>query len=91
MSLPADLEATSEGGEGGRMTKTNYPEGELVTVHSLGSSYTDKEYRAKIRGVATEGIVTIYIVEMVDAVDSTIYPYSHCTFPESCLRLGWTK
>lgn len=66
-----------------------YSENDRVTVHSLGSSYTDKEYRAIVHGISFDGPVTIYILEMVDKFDPAIYPYSCCTMPEGCLRKDW--
>lgn len=73
----------------GKMEYEKYKEGDCVTVHSLGSSVPDKEYRAMVRGISMEGIMTFYIVEMIDRFISSIYPYSCCTFPASCLRKGW--
>jgi hypothetical protein len=58
--------------------------GTKVVVHSIGDN---KDYRAIIRGIASEyagGI--IYIVEMVDRfVDWNEYPYLYTTVPSVCI------
>lgn len=72
-----------------REDKRRYAEGQQVTIHSLGPSYPDKEYRAVVRGLSVDGVAKIYILELVDKIDSKSYEYSHCTMPEACLRSGW--
>jgi hypothetical protein len=69
-----------------------FAENDKVTLVNLGASYSDKEYRAIIKGLSVEEILPaarIWIVEMVDKLDPATYGYSHCTMPEACIRLGW--
>lgn len=68
-----------------------YIENDQVMVHSLGPSHGEKQYRGIIKGLAIDGPAKIWIVEMVDRIESDSYRYSHCTMPGACLRLGWPK
>lgn len=66
-----------------------YLEGDEVTILNLGPSYSEKTFRGVVRGISIEGLARIYIIQMVDQLEPVVYPYSHCTMPEACLKRGW--
>jgi hypothetical protein len=71
-----------------------FAENDRVTLINLGSSHSDREYRAIIKGLSVEDTVPaarVWIVEMVDKLEPQTYGYSHCTMPESCIRPGWKE
>ncbi len=63
-------------------TNQNFQPNQKVMIRRLGD---DKEYRAKVAGLAStvSGDTYIYIVEMVDKLDNS--KWSHVCIPEVCL------
>lgn len=67
-----------------RIDKKEWNPGEVVIVHSIGD---DKEYRAKIAGIASElAEMKIMIVELIDKLPREDYPYTHIAITEHCLK-----
>lgn len=64
------------------INKRDFRQGDDVVIYELGD---DKEYRAKVVGKASENVIDVYIVELVD-VPGGHWPWSHAAIPETCLR-----
>lgn len=64
------------------MYHKNFVQDQLVMIRRLDGS--GSEYKGKVVGKSSTGIVDFYIVELLEIIIFE-YEYTHCTIPEGCL------
>jgi len=61
-----------------------FTQGEKVMLRRLGGVGGNREYRAKIAGIAVDDVIKIMICEIVDPLPAD-YPFSHIAITEACI------